>query len=75
MDDMDEYEAEQFGRLANALFAEMFSRLKGRDINPATLDEVSAEVLQAVREDPELEDLAEAVVAFKQFRANGEQGA
>ena len=46
----------------------MFSRLKGRDFDEATLDEVSSGVLQAVLDDPELKDLAAAVVAFKQFR-------
>jgi hypothetical protein len=70
MDDMDEYAAEQFVKLANTLFAEMFSRLKGRDLmDPRTEAEVSGEVLRAVREDPELEDLAEGVSVFKQFRA------
>jgi hypothetical protein len=70
MDDMDEYEAEQFAKLANALLAETFNRLKGRDLtDPRTEVEVRGEVLRAVREDPELEDLAEGVSAFKQFRA------
>jgi hypothetical protein len=71
MDELDEHEATLFVKVVNdVLFAELFRRSKGRDLkDPATMAEIQAETLQAVVEDPEFVDTAEALQAFKQFRA------
>jgi hypothetical protein len=70
MAELDEHEATLFVKVVNVLFAELFRRSKGRDLkDPATMAEIQAETLQAVVEDSEFVDTAEALQAFKQFRA------